>query len=102
MWHMRRNLDTTPMPRGRSTIQFIYGGLPEARRNWWLIVEPAKEVDLCAVDPGHDVDLYVTTDPIGKASCRERVCQYVEISVVAVSLKKKNIYNKTNTKKPRK
>src|SRR3546814_18902603 len=27
---------------------------------------------------------------IGRASCRERVCQYVSISVVAVSLKKKN------------
>src|SRR3546814_20577450 len=27
---------------------------------------------------------------IGRASCRERVCQYVYISVVAVSLKKKN------------
>src|SRR3546814_20882472 len=26
---------------------------------------------------------------IGRASCRERVCQYVWISVVAVSLKKK-------------
>src|SRR3546814_20573608 len=35
---------------------------------------------------------------IGRASCRERVCQYVEISVVAVSLKKKankNINNDT-------
>src|SRR3546814_16782364 len=28
---------------------------------------------------------------IGRASCRERVCQYVSISVVAVSLKKKTI-----------
>src|SRR3546814_16243210 len=27
---------------------------------------------------------------IGRATCRERVCQYVSISVVAVSLKKKN------------
>src|SRR3546814_11057837 len=26
---------------------------------------------------------------IGRASCRERVCQYVSITVVAVSLKKK-------------
>src|SRR3546814_20539106 len=26
---------------------------------------------------------------IGRASCRERVCQYVEIAVVAVTLKKK-------------
>src|SRR3546814_13375070 len=29
------------------------------------------------------------TVEIGRASCRERVCQYVSISVVAVSLKKK-------------
>src|SRR3546814_15230165 len=32
-------------------------------------------------------------DKIGRASCRERVCQYVEITVVAVSLKKKQIKN---------
>src|SRR3546814_12120392 len=30
---------------------------------------------------------------IGSASCRERVWQYVSISVVAVSLKKHRIYN---------
>src|SRR3546814_19056926 len=36
----------------------------------------------------------VRTSKIGRASCRERVCQYVWISVVAVSLKKK----KKNTK----
>src|SRR3546814_11267092 len=28
---------------------------------------------------------------IGRASCRERVCQYVSISVVAVTLKKKHV-----------
>src|SRR3546814_13962412 len=33
---------------------------------------------------------FLQRDEIGRASCRERVCQYVEISVVAVSLKKKN------------
>src|SRR3546814_17491964 len=31
----------------------------------------------------------VQSEEIGRASCRERVCQYVSISVVAVSLKKK-------------
>src|SRR3546814_16865933 len=31
---------------------------------------------------------------IGRASCRERVCQYVSISVVAVPLKKKKKYNR--------
>src|SRR3546814_12145668 len=34
--------------------------------------------------------IYEPEGEIGRASCRERVCQYVWISVVAVSLKKKN------------
>jgi DNA-binding HxlR family transcriptional regulator len=62
MWDMRRNLDATPMPHKRCVIHFAYPELPPARRNWWLIVEPHAEVDLCSVDPGLDVDLYVTTD----------------------------------------
>src|SRR3546814_16895394 len=33
---------------------------------------------------------------IGSASCRERVCQYVKISVVAVSLKKKKSTKKAS------
>src|SRR3546814_13050108 len=37
---------------------------------------------------------HVAIDQIGRASCRERVCQYVWISVVAVSLKKKQKIDK--------
>src|SRR3546814_17321054 len=36
-------------------------------------------------------------DQIGRASCRERVCQYVYISVVAVSFKKKKITDMNHT-----
>jgi len=61
MWDMRRNINPTPMPRRRSTIQVIFTDLKEARRNWWLIVQPGQEVDLCRVDPGFDVDLYLST-----------------------------------------
>ena len=62
MWDIRRNINTDPMPKGRSTIQFIFGDLQDARKNWWLIVEPGKEPDLCSLDPGFDVDLYLSTD----------------------------------------
>jgi DNA-binding HxlR family transcriptional regulator len=62
MWDMRRNLDPTPMPQRRSVIQFRYPELPPAQRSWWLIVSPATGVDLCSIDPGFDVDLYVSTD----------------------------------------
>ena len=43
-------------------IHFLYPELPAARRQWWLLIGPGAEVDLCSVDPGFDVDLYVTTD----------------------------------------
>ena len=61
MWDMRRNLNVTPMPKRRSVIEFLYTDLPASQNRWWLIVEPTGDVDLCSVDPGFDVDLYVST-----------------------------------------
>ena len=62
MWDMRRNIDPTPLPKKRSIIQFVYPKLPAAQRSWWLIVDPDGETELCSVDPGFDVDLYVSAD----------------------------------------
>jgi len=62
MWDMRRNLNTTPMPKKRSVVQFSYPELPATQRSWWLIVDPEESVDLCSIDPGFDVDLYVSVD----------------------------------------
>jgi DNA-binding HxlR family transcriptional regulator len=60
MWDMRRGLKFEPPPPRRLVIQFQYPDAPKRDRSWWLIVEPDHPVDLCSVDPGHDVDLYVT------------------------------------------
>lgn len=62
MWDMRRNLRTEPMPQQRRVIQFRYRDAPSGRRAWWLIVTPGEGADLCSVDPGFDVDLFVNTD----------------------------------------
>jgi hypothetical protein len=62
MWDIRRHINPDPLPQRRSTIQFIFKDLHPTRRNWWLIVDPGKEPDLCSVDPGFDVDLYLSTD----------------------------------------
>ena len=43
-------------------IHFQYPELPPAHRTWWLLVDPDAPVDLCSVDPGFDVDLFVSTD----------------------------------------
>lgn len=62
MWDMRRSLNTTPMPARRSVVEFVYPELPAAQRRFWLVVDPDTGVDLCKIDPGYDVDLYVSAD----------------------------------------
>lgn len=63
MWDIRRRIVLKSMPsRGRCTIQVILKDLPESKRNWWLVVGPGDEVDLCSIDPGFEVDLYLVTD----------------------------------------
>lgn len=65
MWDMRRNLNPTPLPPGRITVQFLYHDVTSGQAKWWLVVDKAatdEPVDLCQLDPGHEVDLYVVTD----------------------------------------
>src|SRR3546814_16585284 len=57
--------------------------LPKKDRDWILFTEETPTVPVYAgFTPAE------TRAEIGRASCRERVCQTVWISVVAVSLKK--------------
>ena len=62
MWDIRRNVRPEPAPAARTTIEFIFGDRAPPQRNYWLVVERGHEADLCTVDPGYDVDLYVSTD----------------------------------------
>src|SRR3546814_15276053 len=60
----------------------------------WFSCQPGSPACWCLLDrrPRHLPIQPILADvfcEIGRASCRERVCQYVYISVVAVSLKKK-------------
>ena len=58
---MRRNVNADPLPDRRCVIQFQYLDQPRVSRNWWLIAEQGL-VDLCSVEPGFEIDLYVATD----------------------------------------
>jgi DNA-binding HxlR family transcriptional regulator len=58
MWDIRRKINPRPLPPRRCTIQFQYPELPEAQKNWWLVIEEG-DVDLCGVDPGFEINLLV-------------------------------------------
>jgi len=63
MWNMRRKIDAEALPRGKTTvIQFTYPELKEQERHYWLVARPGQPVDLCLLDPGHDVDLFIRSD----------------------------------------
>jgi hypothetical protein len=58
MWDMRRNLRPEPLPTCLCTIQFQYPDLPSVKRNWWLVID-SGQIDLCAFDPGYEINLLV-------------------------------------------
>lgn len=60
MWDMRRNVKSTSFPDRRCTIQFVYPELAAGRNTWWLVIDHG-DVDLCSVDPGFDINLYVSS-----------------------------------------
>jgi DNA-binding HxlR family transcriptional regulator len=62
MWSLRQLLNPSALPPRRCTIQFLYPEQRPSLRKWWVIAAPDAEVDVCVIDPGFDVDLYVTAD----------------------------------------
>ncbi len=62
MWNMRRKIDTGLFPDRRSVVQFIFPEQAPVMRNYWLIARPHCQADLCLVDPGFEVDLFVEAD----------------------------------------
>jgi DNA-binding HxlR family transcriptional regulator len=58
MWDMRRSLLLSSFPDRKCTVKFTYPELGTGRKSWWIVIESGV-AELCSVDPGHDVDLYV-------------------------------------------
>jgi DNA-binding HxlR family transcriptional regulator len=60
MWDMRRMLRPGGLAPGRTVVEFRFTRAPVGRSGYWLVVDDA--VDLCLVDPGHPVDLWVRAE----------------------------------------
>ena len=84
MWDMRRNLTPQPFPDRRYTINFIYPELSAGRKSWWLVID-AGTVDLCGVDPGYEIDLYV------RSSLRSMTAVWMGLSTLRAEVEAGNI-----------
>ena len=63
-WDMRRRFDAERLPEQRATVRLDFRGVPSTHkwpRTFWFVLQ-RPEVDLCIVEPGFEVDLYVEAD----------------------------------------
>jgi DNA-binding HxlR family transcriptional regulator len=63
-WDMRRRIAVERLPERRVVVRFDFRGVPvthKAPRTYWLVME-RPDVDLCIIEPGFDVDLFVNAD----------------------------------------
>lgn len=63
---MRRKIDVSERPNRRTVIRFQFNEepRPEYPRSWLLADAGAGLPELCACDPGLDIDLFVETSTI--------------------------------------
>lgn len=61
MWDIHRRVRVDRLPGRRVVVRFQFAGARKGQRDFWLVLH-GGEVDLCLVDPGHDVDLWVEAD----------------------------------------
>jgi len=64
MWDMRRRIALDRLPERRVVARFDFRGVPAGHRSprtYWLMIE-RPDVDLCFIEPGFEVDLFVNAD----------------------------------------
>lgn len=64
LWDMRRRIALDRLPNKRIVVRFDFRGVPaghRAPRTYWLVLD-RPIVDLCIIEPGFEVDLFVDAD----------------------------------------
>ena len=56
LWFIHRRVHMQHLPPGRHVVRFDFHD--ERRRLYWLVLQP-PDVDVCAIDPGFEIDLRV-------------------------------------------
>ena len=64
MWHMRNCIKVDELPRRQIVIRFHFSDPGLEYDTFWALIRPGVEVEICAVIPNFDVDLYIETDQV--------------------------------------
>jgi hypothetical protein len=61
MWDIHRTMNAEYFGTGRTTLYVEFGDFVAKSRRWWLVIQDG-ELDVCMKDPGHEIDLTISTD----------------------------------------
>ena len=59
MWDIQRRINLDLLPDGETVFCFIFDDI-ERYKNWWIVIRD-HSIDLCTENPGHDVNLYISS-----------------------------------------
>lgn len=59
IWHLRHNIDTSFLPNRRIVFQITFPEQVANSRNFWVVSKPDHPVDVCYINPGFEVDLFI-------------------------------------------
>ena len=61
MWDLQRRIDLQQFPEKRTCLKFEFVDQSKGNRHYWIVGDN-NGLELCITEPGHPVDLYITTD----------------------------------------
>ena len=61
MWTLQRRIIVNELPQRRIVVRFNFSDATSPASTYWLISRPNEPIELCASDPGFDVDLFIET-----------------------------------------
>jgi DNA-binding HxlR family transcriptional regulator len=62
MWTLQGRIIVKELPQRRNVVRFNFADATSPASTYWFIWKPGDTVELCASDPGFDVDLYIETE----------------------------------------
>ena len=62
IWHLRHNIDASFLPKRRVVFQIIFPEQAARDRDFWIVCKPGEPVDVCYINPGFDVDLFIRAE----------------------------------------
>jgi DNA-binding HxlR family transcriptional regulator len=62
MWNLRRRIDQLELPLRDCVMQFTLKQDGKEDAYYWLLIRPGMEPDLCRMNPGFNVDLFIVCE----------------------------------------